>query len=79
MPDGSGDYLLGRLKDTEETRDIPVMVLTAHTLDGRKDYALEREFVGRLGAVSYLAKPISLDALVAEVGRIVPLASGGTP
>jgi DNA-binding response OmpR family regulator/HPt (histidine-containing phosphotransfer) domain-containing protein len=79
MPDGAGDYLLGRLKDAEETRDIPVMVLTAHTLDGRKDYALEREFVGRLGAVSYLAKPISLDALVAEVGRVVPLPSSGSP
>jgi DNA-binding response OmpR family regulator len=78
MPDGSGDYLLGRLKDAEETRDIPVMVLTAHTLDGRKDYALEREFVGRLGAVSYLAKPISLDALVTEVGRVVPLPSSGS-
>ncbi len=79
MPDGSGDYLVGRLNAADETREIPVIVLTAHTLDGRKDYALEREFVGRLGAVSYLAKPISLDALVAEVGRIVPLPSTGSP
>ncbi|MDH3228629.1 MAG: response regulator [Alphaproteobacteria bacterium] len=79
MPDGSGDYLVGRLKTAEETRNIPVMVLTAHTLDGRKDYALEREFVGRLGAVSYLAKPISLDALVAEVGRVVALPSSAAP
>jgi len=79
MPDGSGDYLLGRLKDVEDTRDIPVMVLTAHTLDGHKDYALEREFVGRLGAVTYLAKPISLDTLVAEVTRFVSLPSHGSP
>ncbi len=77
MPGGSGDYLLGRLKDAEETRDIPVMVLTAHTLDGQKDYALEREFIGRLGAVSYLAKPISLDALVAEIDRLRPVRSDG--
>ncbi len=79
MPGGSGDYLLSRLKDAEETRDIPVMVLTAHTVDGQKDYALEREFVGRLGAVCYLAKPISLDALVAEVGRLLPAHSCGVP
>ena len=79
MPDGSGDYLVGRLNEAEETREIPVIVLTAHTLDGRKDYALEREFVGRLGAVSYLAKPISLDALAAEVARFVSLPSHGSP
>lgn len=78
MPGGSGDYLLSRLKDAEETRDIPVMVLTAHTLDGQKDYALEREFVGRLSAVCYLAKPISFDALIDEVGRLIGPSAGET-
>lgn len=79
MPDGTGEYLLNRLNEAEDTRHIPVMVLTGHKVEGHKDYALEREFMGRLGAVSYLAKPISLDALVAEVGRFVPLPSGGPP
>jgi DNA-binding response OmpR family regulator/HPt (histidine-containing phosphotransfer) domain-containing protein len=79
MPDGSGDYLLSRLKEAEQTRHIPVMVMTAHTMDGQKDYALEREIVGRLGAVSYLAKPISFDALLAEVGRLVRVPAGDLP
>ena len=28
MPDGQGDYILGRLKDNPVTRDIPVVVIT---------------------------------------------------
>jgi DNA-binding response OmpR family regulator len=79
MPDGTGEYLLNRLKEADDTRHIPVMVLTAHKVDGHKDFALEREFMGRLGAVSYLAKPISLDDLVAEMARFVPLPSSGSP
>lgn len=78
MPDGSGDYLLSRLKSAENTRDIPVMVLTAHTLDGERDFALERDFLGRLGAVSYLSKPIGLETLAAEVGRLVRSPPGET-
>lgn len=73
MPNGSGDQMLRRLKATADTKDIPVVILTGHTLDGRKDYALEREMLGRLAAVSYLAKPIDFAALVAEVGRILNL------
>ena len=79
MPDGTGEYLLNRLKEVEDTRDIPVMVLTAHKVEGHKDFAQERDFMGRLGAVSYLAKPISLDALVEEVGRFIPLPFGRPP
>ncbi len=79
MPDGTGEYMLNRLKEADDTRDIPVMVLTAHKVEGHKDYALERDFMGRLGVVSFLAKPISLDALVAEIGRFVPLPSKGSP
>ncbi len=79
LPDGSGDYLVGRLKGEVETQDVPIIVVTAHsvTVDGRKDHALERDFMGRLGAASFLAKPIDLDALVAEVGRFVRLPSAG--
>ena len=77
LPDGTSDYLVTRLKDEVATQDIPIILITAHTVtvDGRKDYALERDFMGRLGAASFLAKPINLDALVVEVGRFVRLPS----
>ena len=79
LPDGTSDYLVTRLKDEVATQDIPIIIITAHTVtvDGRKDYALERDFMGRLGAASFLAKPINLDALVVEVGRFVRLPSAG--
>lgn len=73
MPNGSGDYLLRRLSGSAETKGMPVIILTGRKFDGRKDFALERELIGRLGAVSYLTKPISLDALVEELGRHIRL------
>ncbi len=79
MPDGTGEYLVNRLKEADDTRHIPVLVLTGHKVEGHKDFALERDFMGRLGAVAYLSKPISLDALIAEVGRYIPLSSDHYP
>ncbi len=79
MPDGTGEYLVNRLKEADDTRHIPVMVLTGHKVEGHKDFALERDFMGRLGAVGFVAKPISLDALIAEVGRYIPLSSTDYP
>lgn len=71
MSEGSGDYLLSRLKSHPQTRDIPVVVVTGKTLAGRKDCALERDMLGRQGAVAFLAKPLDLDALVEVVQRHV--------
>ncbi len=69
MPEGSGDYLLSRLKANPSTRGTPVVVVTARTFGGRKDYAVEREMLGRRGAAAYLTKPLNLDALVGVVQR----------
>jgi CheY-like chemotaxis protein len=73
MPRGSADYLVTRLKETPKTQDIPVLILTGRKFDGGKDYALEREMLGRHGAVSYLSKPIDWDALVTELGRHISI------
>lgn len=69
MPEGSGDYLLSRLRDHAETRGIPVVVITGKTVGGQKDQALERDMLGRRGAVAFLTKPLNLDALVEVVQR----------
>lgn len=57
MPNGKGDYVLRRLKETPATRDIPVIVLT-----GRKDRSLERTMF-QLGADEFLTKPCPWDTL----------------
>lgn len=51
LPQGNGDYVLRRLKESEATRDIPVIVLT-----GRHEAAIERQMRG-LGASEFLTKP----------------------
>ncbi|MCA9241564.1 MAG: response regulator [Planctomycetales bacterium] len=51
LPQGNGDYVLRRLKETPDTRDIPVIVLT-----GRKEAYIERQ-VRSLGAAEFLTKP----------------------
>jgi DNA-binding response OmpR family regulator len=61
MPDGDGQYLLGKLKDHPLTRDIPFIVLT-----GRHELGLERRLCN-LGAVAYLRKPLVLAELTAAL------------
>ncbi len=57
MPDGNGDYVLRRIKETAATRDIPVIVLT-----GYKGHAVERKMYN-LGADEFLTKPCSWETL----------------
>lgn len=51
LPQGNGDYVLRRLKESPVTRSIPVVVLTGH-----KDSRVERQ-MRALGAAEYLTKP----------------------
>jgi len=61
MPEMNGYEVCERLKADERTRDIPVIFLTART-------EMEDEEKGlKLGAVDYIAKPISPPILLARV------------
>jgi CheY-like chemotaxis protein len=51
LPEGNGDYVLRRLKESPATCDIPVIVLT-----GRREASIERQMRG-LGAAEFLTKP----------------------
>jgi DNA-binding response OmpR family regulator len=63
MPNGKGDYVLGRLKDNPVTHNIPVIVLT-----GKHDRALERKMIN-LGATRYLTKPLVFEELLTELRK----------
>jgi DNA-binding response OmpR family regulator len=52
LPEGNGDYVLTRLKESSATRDIPVIMLT-----GRREGYIERQ-IRNLGATEFLTKPV---------------------
>jgi DNA-binding response OmpR family regulator len=66
LPNGNGDYVLGRLKDNPVTSEIPVIVLT-----GRRDKTIERKMYS-LGAVSFMTKPYDWSQLWQEIRRYLP-------
>jgi DNA-binding response OmpR family regulator len=63
MPNGNGDYILGRLKDNPVTKDIPVIVLT-----GRREKTIERKMYG-LGAACFMTKPYNWSMLWQEMSK----------
>ena len=69
MPEGGGHYLLWRLKSTEATQHIPIIIITGQRLEPGTDSPLTRETKGRGGAVALLRKPLDNNALFAELGR----------
>lgn len=63
MPGMDGYEALARLKRDVETRDIPIIAMSAHAAD----YTSEREKLLSLGAVEFLSKPFSVEELVIEL------------
>ncbi|MBF0217464.1 MAG: response regulator [Candidatus Omnitrophica bacterium] len=61
MPELDGRDLLSLLKKSDDTRGIPVIVLSA------KDEPFEVEYISRLGVYSYLTKPYSITTLMKQV------------
>ncbi|WP_373987507.1 HAMP domain-containing protein [Duganella sp. BuS-21] len=68
LPDIDGFTVLDRLKRDPSTRHIPVHVMSS---------LRERERALRLGAISYLNKPVSREALQEEFSRIQKFLLGG--
>jgi response regulator RpfG family c-di-GMP phosphodiesterase len=67
MPNGQGDYVLGRLRDNPVTKNIPVIVVT-----GVRDKSLERKMYG-LGAKAYLTKPVPFETLRDELAKHIEI------
>jgi CheY-like chemotaxis protein len=69
MPEGGGHYLLWRLKSTDATKHIPIIMMTGQRLETGVDSPLARESTGRAGAVALLRKPLDTDALFKELSQ----------
>jgi two-component system chemotaxis response regulator CheY len=65
MPDMDGFEFIRTLRETPEYRDIPIIVLSSYTDLKNKDLALE------IGALAFLEKPLSAEAIQREVFRFV--------
>ncbi|MEW6553816.1 MAG: response regulator [Actinomycetota bacterium] len=70
MPAMDGYEVMRHLKGAEETRDIPVVMLTAKSSQG------DRLRCKEMGAVDYVTKPFNLEQLRNLVSRIVASPSG---
>lgn len=63
MPKYSGEYLVSRVRDDEEVRDIPIIVLTAKADDSLRLRLL------KAGVQDYLLKPFPTEELLARVNN----------
>jgi CheY-like chemotaxis protein len=71
MPGISGWEAAKRIKNNPETRDIPVLALSAHALAGEREKALAA------GCDEFDTKPVEFDRLVAKVRRLLSSKIGG--
>ncbi len=67
MPDGEGNYIVGRFKSHPLTKDIPVIVVT-----GQDNAGVKRLMLG-LGVDAYLRKPIAIEELLQQMRRHLDL------
>ena len=74
MEQGSGHYLLSRIKSTPSILHIPVVIFTGQSLEKGEQHALRRQLRGRGQAAAFISKP-DTSALLEEIGRHVPVRS----
>jgi two-component system, cell cycle response regulator DivK len=65
MPGLTGHEVLARLRNDERFTKLPVVALTASAMTGDREKALAAGFT------SYLAKPVTLSMLRAEISRLL--------
>ena len=70
MPGVDGWEATRRVKSNPQTRDIPVIALSAHALTGARDKALAA------GCDEFDTKPIDFDRLLATIRRLLAVKQG---
>jgi len=63
MPNGDARYLIGKLRTTKATMNIPVFVMSEHPLDETTKRDLLRDIGGRPGAAQIFMKSLAPDEL----------------
>ena len=61
LPDMNGYEVTASLKKLDTTRDIPVVALTAHAMEGDREKSLAR------GCDAYFSKPIDTRSFVSDI------------
>lgn len=65
LPDVDGKEVTRRLKELDETANIPIVALTANAMDGDRDILLDA------GCDGYLAKPVTRNELLNIVAYFI--------
>jgi CheY-like chemotaxis protein len=66
LPIYDGRELIGKLKAENSTRDVPIVVITAHY----DSATLVEEEIRKLGVIEYLRKPVRTEDLVRVIRRV---------
>ena len=70
MPRTNGYELLSHLRQDQQTRNIPVMVVTSRAGAKHRDRAIKE------GAAAFLTKPVQEDQFIAAVGKLIGSPAG---
>ena len=70
LPVLSGWEAAQQLKGSAKTRDIPIIAVSAHALDGERGRALAA------GCDEFESKPVDLARLLEKLARLIPVESG---
>ena len=73
MEQGSGHYLLSRIKSNPSVQHIPVIVFTGEAVTERELHPIERDLRGRGQAAAFVTKAFDTAALMEQVKRLVSL------
>jgi len=74
LPDQSGSALIRELRDARQTATLPIIVVSANAIEGRKELGSEA-----FSVVDWISKPINQEQLVAVLKHAVKRASGTRP
>jgi adenylate cyclase len=73
MPEGSGEYLLARLRAVPAFKNLPVILMTAASAGMQRDFALERRFLGEYRVSAFLPKPLKFTELLDALARHIEI------
>ena len=65
MPEMDGYEAIGKMKETEGLKNIPVIAVTAQAMPGDREKCIEA------GASGYIAKPINVDELEKLLNHLI--------